>query len=235
MNSLPHLYTLVTVPVVGHLRDTIPDTIYCVTCGRPVHPWRNARLVIDVPFITEIFKSTDGTWFITDRLKNQLETLGARGYVTQEIPFEFSDDYYRWASIRNDRTQRQQPLYYLAITGLCDGPWVSHRRAGQCPTCGQAMAIVDDMETLITALLDDAPPPTRLVYPDTWHQEDLFYLSEPGPPLITERVAQLIVPHRPSPERVRPVHSTKAQHGHALTYADPHTIELYPARWVDRD
>jgi hypothetical protein len=30
------------------------------------------------------------------------------------------------------------------------------------------------------------------VYPETWHGEDFFYVTEPGPAVVTERVAAIL-------------------------------------------
>ena len=41
-------------------------------------------------------------------------------------------------------------------------------------------------------MMGDVEPQPHQVFPASWHGEDLFYVSKPGPPLIVERVAQIL-------------------------------------------
>ncbi len=189
---LPRLYTLHSTPAVGYLYYSDPHSIYCPECGRMVGRYDDVELVLDHWPEYDLVQASEGSYFASERLLARLEKIGATGYTHQPATFSLSPDYRRLHPEIAGLPIKLPQYRYFVITGRCDGPWINSRKAGVCPVCGKARAEIADLAGAEAELLGHVPPRSRLVYPETWHGEDFFYLSEPGPPLITDRVAIIL-------------------------------------------
>ena len=76
----------------------------------------------------------------------------------------------------------------LLITGRADGPSGWWDRDGICPVCERVIWHPTDRVTdaLFAKYSNEAGPP-RLVSVATWQGDDVFLLSDPGPPVVTEQ------------------------------------------------
>ncbi len=189
---LPKIHTLERIPVVGFSRHTVPDSILCEYCNRKIADYQRLELVLDSQPECDIVGDSEGTLFISGTLATALARIGATGYRILPISLSLSDDYYRAHPNISALPARTSDFYEFIITGRCDGPWVSSIRGESCPICHQPIPQPQDFDRFMSELLGETQEHTRLVDPATWHGEDLFYLSEPGPAIITDRIASLL-------------------------------------------
>ncbi len=191
MNKLPNLYVLRGVPVVGYLLREVPPSIDCPECGRPLRHYEYMEFMIESRSECDLVTSTLGDFFASERFIAELQSHGVTGYAHQPVVTKPADDCPQ--SDNNAEYPKKVPIYhYLIITGQCDGPWLHNIKGEPCTTCGRPRPEVADSTGLTNEILGRVAPKPRLVYPETWHGEDFFYLSEPGLPLITERVASIL-------------------------------------------
>lgn len=232
---LPGLYTLYDIEVVGHLRNPMPASINCRECGQRVCHYDDVHLVLDHKPECGLVAAEDA-YFASEWLLERLAAMGAKGYVHHPVAISLSDDFRRWHLEADLATYRVPRYQYFAITGRCDGPWVQYTEGGQCPLCGRVRPHMNDTEAWMSNLLAGLPPKRRLVYTDTWHGEDFFWLSEPGPPLITNRVAAIL-------DSIGNLHQMQAEPTQEMTCYQVLTSEgplvhrcgsLGPAGWVER-
>jgi hypothetical protein len=187
---LPALYTLDKVPAVGHLGRTVPFSISCPECGRNTQDYHDVDIVLESLPECDLV-SAGGSYFASDVLLTKLRTIGARGYTSRSAVNTVSDQLHLAEPGILDRVDEMPTLSYLIVTGRCDGPWVRHERGSTCATCGQPRGQRLGASTSASEVSADLQR-AALVWPETWHGEDMFYLSEPGPPIVTERIATLL-------------------------------------------
>ena len=240
MDKLPKLYTLKTIPVAGHIERSIPVRLNCVECGGRIAPfYQELEFVFDTFRRCDLVASSDAdVLLVSTQLLDELNTIRAKGYKYREVKVSTSKelDAHKEATPVNSRYQ------YFVITGHCDGPWVHHTSGKPCPQCGQIKAKSKDFGAWLSEQAGETPIQPKLVYPRTWHGEDFFFLSEPGPPLITERVAAILdkmgnlhteqVTDRDMVRRIMPRYAARLekQNWHAKVCS-----ELGPADWADTD
>lgn len=231
---MPRIYALESVPVVGHLRDYWPPSISCRSCGRLVGSYKKVTFVFDTLSECALFASADGSYFITETLMRLLDSTGISGFHAHRPSIAFSDDYSR--NTREAGTQSlPSGIYYFVISGRADGPW-RRRKRGTCHECGQFLP-ADDQET------DNlAPPQTVRVYVDSWHGDDLFYVTEPGPPIVTERFVRILeevgdLRQEPiqNPDLIKRLMPRYAEQLAANNWMQFRCSRISPAEWVERD
>jgi hypothetical protein len=192
---LPKLYTLRKVLVAGHLRRTVPFSINCVQCGRQVDPcYKEFEFVLDSLPQCDLIQSNDAdVYLISERLLAELERIDAKGYQHRSIAdISLSGDFRRSYPNFCKVSSEIKRFQYLTITGKCDGPWIRNTRGATCAICDQPTPELKDFDATVSEIMGDVSPQSLFVFPETWHGEDIFYLSEPGPPLITERIASIL-------------------------------------------
>jgi hypothetical protein len=191
VKDLPRLYRLDRIPIVGHLGYVQPPGINCPQCGRQNRSFDQLELILDAVPRCDLVASASGEYFATPRLVGELEHLGARGYSSHAISVGISDDFQLSSPGLGEMWTPAAQLEYVVITGKCDGPWTRNAQGSACAICGQPIPIPLRDDSLDPLLTDGAEQPT-LVYADTWHGEDFFTVSEPGLPVITERVVTVL-------------------------------------------
>lgn len=236
---LPKLHTLEKVPVAGHTIHTIPFSTNCQHCGLSVAQYyRELEFVFDGWKPCDLVTSSDAdVYLVSEHLLAKLQSISASGYIHRSVTISTSDDFHR---VHRDPIQ-MPTFYYFVITGRCDGPWIHHVKGNACPICGQTRSESKDFEIWLSELAEDIPKPPTLVYPETWQGEDFFYLSEPGPPLITERIATILaetgnlrkekVLDKDKIRRLMPKHAARLE---KKNWQVEVCISLGPADWVTR-
>lgn len=189
---LPQLYTLETVPVVGHLGHTVPTSINCPECGRELKPYQEIELVLDLWPKCDLVAAKGNAYFISDSFLSRLQDISGRGYAHYPAIVNISDDFRRAYPSIIEIPSELQRFYYFVVTGRCDGPWTRNIRAELCTTCGQRKSRPKNFNALASEIIGDAPIQPTLVFTETWQGDDFFFVSEPGPPLITERIALIL-------------------------------------------
>lgn len=187
---LPKLYTLDVIPVSGHIQRAVPPSLNCFECGSLVAShYLQLEFVFDTIRECDLVVSSDSDVCLASRqLLRELEAVGAKGFRYRPVRTSASGS----LSKQETRITVLADFQYFVITGRCDGPWVYHRRGETCLECGQILAESRDFAAWMDEAAGNVPSQPRLVYPETWNGEDFFLLSEPGPPVITERIAMIL-------------------------------------------
>ncbi|WP_015909468.1 hypothetical protein [Chloroflexus aurantiacus] len=191
---LPWLYALQFVPVIGYLTKMVPSTIYCRQCGHEIGDWQELDLVLDHVPEWDLVASSEEAYFISPRFLVRLADINASGYTYRPIKMSFSDDVHRFYPEMTDLPELAPQFHHLVITVRCDGPWMYATKGEPCALCSQPVPIPPkriNIERLTPDIAGETIQPPRHVFPNTWCSEDFFYLTEPGPLLITEGVAMM--------------------------------------------
>lgn len=228
---MPRIYVLESVPVVGHLRECWPLSISCRSCGRLVGSYDTVTFVFDTLLECALFASADGSYFITEALMRLLESRGIAGFHAHRSSIAFSNDYSR-NTRESGAPSLPSGIYYFVVSGRADGPW-RRRKQGPCHECGQFLP-VDDHET------DNLAPLQAVhVYADSWHGDDLFYVTEPGPPIVTERFVRILeevgdLRQEPiqDPDRIKRLMPKYAERLAANNWMQFRCSRISPAEWV---
>jgi hypothetical protein len=82
----------------------------------------------------------------------------------------------------------------LLIVGKADGPSGWWDRNGVCPVCGRMIwKPTDRVADALFAKYSNKSGPPRLVSAASWQSDDAFLLTDPGPPVVTERFKRFTV------------------------------------------
>jgi hypothetical protein len=143
--------------------------------------------VLDVHPECGFVGSTDGSYFVAESLRNRLMQAHVQGCRYQEALVVLSHDYHMNTPTTIDRALPR--FFYLQIMSTIDGPW-KREKGTPCAVCGNDTirpGQINDPELLLNT--------TTFVYADSWDQADIFYLTEPGNPIVTEKVATILRAH----------------------------------------
>jgi hypothetical protein len=95
------------------------------------------------------------------------------------------------------------------------------------------------MKTILSEAIGGTAAQPRLVYPESWQGEDFFFLSEPGRPVITQRVVGVLddlgnldTRRVEDPERIRNLMPLYAAELEKRNWRIERCIRLGPADWV---
>lgn len=192
---LPKIYSLETVAVVGHLRHVAPN-IYCPQCRRRIAHYQELELYLDIWPRCDLVGAQGGEYFASERLIAKLETIGAQGYAHRAAPVHLSDDFHRLHPDVQEITPELAGFHYLMITAQADGPLRVSERGEECPQCRRPRAIQTrppSLDVIQSVRVGDTSALTpTLVFPESWHGEDIFHHAETRKPLITERIAAIL-------------------------------------------
>ncbi len=191
--ELPKLYTLEVVAIAGYLGHFSPN-IYCQECHRQTRYFDEIELFLDIwPECDLIAERTADQLFVSGKLLTKLEAIGTKSYLHRPVSIRFSDDF---------RRQHPQPaeipeFHYFMVTGQCDGPWQYHDRGEPCAVCGQArpgnpLRKPSYAQIIASARGDTSHLQPTFVFPESWHGEDIFYVTETRIPVITEQIAEIL-------------------------------------------
>jgi hypothetical protein len=241
---LPQLFTLRTTQVVGHLLDTTPESVNCSECGRQIAEYESYLLVLDTLPRCDIIESAGTGYFVSESLLIELERAKVIGYSYHEkpTPIEISRDFRRSYTNSDELLENLAVYHYFMITGRCDGPWIENVLGASCSACGQPVPVRQDLATYLARISGKIPEQPRLVFPHTWHGEDFFLVSEPGAPIVTQTVVDILERtgnlrvEAISPGEQAYIRQTMPQH--AETLARKHwqraiCHEVGPAGWVE--
>lgn len=184
------IYTLVGCPVLGDLgpRTLIKNRIICPDCNREV--------AIEYHKIEYVFDQwKDGldlvtarmVYIVTNRLRMAIESNKLCGVQFRKI---WSAKSNRFLEIYGKK--RLPTFYEMIASNIIDGEgWWEN--VGLCKTCGQPKwnttpKVLEWASARVTGTIT-AP---RSVYEDSWKGQDVFYLPEPGPPIVTQRFVDTI-------------------------------------------
>jgi len=184
----PRIFTLIACPMIGQLgRDTeIVERDPCEACGMS---YREEIKFLDYQFDVweqaELIKAAPETYAITRRLWEALQAAGLKGCSTRPMKVSRGKVF---ADIDPDNKVVIPEFLQLLIVGKADGPSGWWDRNGICPACGRVIWKPTERirEALFAKYSNETGPP-RLVSIATWQGDDVFFLTDPGPPVVTER------------------------------------------------
>jgi hypothetical protein len=196
MTILPKLFTLKIVSIAGYLKHCSPN-IYCPRCGRLIGHYSELELFLDVsPKCDLITDRTDNQIFVSPRLLERFEARNITGFEHRPAKLFISDDFQLQHPNVTAVPDEIPRFHYFMVTSQSDGPWVYHSRGDPCELCHQpqvAGAPDNDLATGDVQALATRPPlRPALVFQETWHGEDVFYLTETRTLVITEAVAGIL-------------------------------------------
>jgi hypothetical protein len=185
--TLPEIFTLISCPMLGQLGpDTeIVENEPCEQCGQEYRP---LIAFLDYQFDTweraELIKAAD-VYAITRRLFEAFQSAGLKGCSTRRMKTsrgEIMDE------IDPERKIVIPEFLQLWIDGETDGPSGWWERGPVCPECHRIIwKSTDRVVDALFAKYSNEPGPPRLVWSRTWDGSDVFMMSDPGPPLVTDR------------------------------------------------
>jgi len=179
----------------------------CDVCGAS---YREEVTFLDYQFDTwekaEFVDAHQYVYAVTRRLYEKLEQAGLKGFSARAMKtsrgqiFEEVDPEHRVVI---------PEFVQLLILGKANGPSGWWDRGEVCPACGRTIWKPTSRVTeALFAKFSNKVAAPRLVSADTWEGDDIFFLTDPGPPVITDRF-----------ERV-------------LAEQNVQGVELQPAEWV---
>jgi|ERR1700722_9568966 len=188
----PAIFTLVSVPMIGKLGpgSEIIERARCKTCQEN---YREEVTFLDYQFDTweraELIKAGSDNYAITRRLFDVFEQAGLKGFTTQ--PMKTS---------RGRIFDRIDPEHKVVIpeflrwmvVGRADGPSGWWERGPVCPKCGRPewKRTEAGAKALFAAVSGQSIPP-RVISAASWSGDDVFLLTDPGPPVVTEHFKQV--------------------------------------------
>lgn len=187
---LPKIYTVVRGPIRGQLGDAsiMPERVRCDECGqRSRQEFDFVELVLDnyegepLIYVAERFA-------VTAKLKAALERAKFKGISFREMSVVPSEEYLA------DEPEVELPEFFemLPAKGPRAGPgwW---EPVGDCPELDTH--IWENTEFTILAIVsahEDDTLPKRTVLTNSYSGEDFFLTDDPGPPIMTERLVDLL-------------------------------------------
>ena len=189
----PKIFSVISGPVVGEMgpRSKLVHRDPCPQCGREYWPevqflhyeldyWQGEPLI-----------TLQYNYAVTAALRRAIEAAGIKGASFRPMEAGFGDVY---EQMKEDEGEVVLPEFFQLVIGktLTAGPgwWV---RGPRCPGCGRVQW--ENRPWTIKAILGGSEAegvPPRTVVRSGYHGEDLFFLDDPGPPIITERFRQLL-------------------------------------------
>lgn len=188
---LSKIYTFAGCPVLGSVGN---DSIirygsYCEVCKR------EAPRVIE--FLDYCFDGWEGEdivkadecYAVTTRLRDALEQSGLTGFSFRDMKTSKSE---LFSSIDVDCVIEIPVFCQLIILGQARGSsgWWDYK--GSCSGCGQPIwGFTPKVAEGLTAAITGEIGPPRKVDPRSWRGDSIFWLNDPGPPLVVEEVVEL--------------------------------------------
>ena len=169
--NLPALYTVASTPRLGEGDARAACGPICRAC-KQAEPRAGEDQPLVLPldrYAGEPLVSVGRGWAVSAALARAFEAAGLRGYQLREIPDLPSG-----------------LLLQLVITGRAQAASSWWRRMRDCPTCHRPIwrMTTNTTRALFAAVRGEIAMP-RSVYRERWQGDDLFYLDDPGPPIVT--------------------------------------------------
>jgi hypothetical protein len=189
MNAeLPKIFTLIACPMIGELGpdSQIVERESCETCEQAYPEEVNfLDYQFDVWEQAELIKAGNNVYAITRRLYDALQAAGLKGFSARPMKVSRSP-------IFDDMDPEHKiaipEFLQLLIVGKADGPSGWWERDGVCATCNRIIwKTTDRVTSALFAKYSNKAGPPRQVSAASWHGDDAFFLTDPGPPVMTER------------------------------------------------
>ena len=188
----PAIFTLVSVPIIGQLGpdSEIVEREPCEACGVS---YREEVTFLDYEFDTweraELIKAGHDNYAITRRLYEVFQKAGLKGLSTQPMKTSRGETF---EQIDPEHKVVIPEFLRLIIVGKGDGPSGWWERGETCPVCGRPRWKRTEAATkALFSAFSKEPVPPRLVSAAAWQGDDMFLLTDPGPPVVTDRFQRI--------------------------------------------
>jgi hypothetical protein len=189
-DSHPNIFTLISCPIIGELGpDTeIVELQPCPECGQEYRPFISfLDYRLDVWEAAELIMVAD-VYAITRRLFEALQQAGLKGCSTRPMKTSRSA---LFDQIDPDKKVLVPEFLQLWIDDTANGPSGWWERGPICAVCGRVIwKHTNRVIEAYFAKYSGKPGPPRLVSAATWKGSDIFVLTDPGPPVVTDRFKQ---------------------------------------------
>lgn len=187
----PEIFTFIRCPIIGEPGEA---TLFsysegCEVCGQEDPP---EITFLDYQF--DFWEGEDiveahGHYAVTAHLRNALEQSGLKGVAFREMTSSRSQMF-----AESDPTQsvKLPSFFEMLITGKANGPSGWWDFAGHCQACGRPIwRYTDRVVYALSAVHTGSIGPCREVSLESWQGDDIFRLSDPGPPIVTSNGVKL--------------------------------------------
>jgi hypothetical protein len=186
----PKIFSLTKCPVLGDLgpRTKFKQRVICSTCKRViVSELGQTEYVFDGWHGEDIATATlEMVYVVTSRLRKAMQNATIKGVRFKKVLTTRSE---LFLDIYGDI--RLPTFYELLIEDTLEGGgWM--KRDGACNECGQPFwsPINASVKWVAGGVSEESLPPRRVLQ-EEWKGQDIFLVTEPGPPVATERVASI--------------------------------------------
>lgn len=186
MSNRPGIYAIWNTPAIGWVSQKGLYVTHCKICGAKTSVTGSVELNIDVALRCNLFESTDGEYFITDKLRDAFVSSGIRGVTFNKTKATLTHNYALNYRAESKNKTSMPDIHHMVVCSKCDGPWV-RSRGKKCTSCGIVMPNPDNPTN--KSLNENT---VLLVDFKTWNGEDVFLRTEPGPLIVTERVIEIL-------------------------------------------
>lgn len=187
----PKIFTLVDSPTLGQIGNDTAITYanHCDSCGQ------EDTLV---EFLEYSFDSWDGEdivktgniYAVTDRLRNALEGTSLSGFRFSKMKTSKSEIF---EDMDPDNEVSIPVFWHFKILGLASGPsgWWNYK--GDCESCGRPVWEHTERvsQAVMSPLMGEVGHPRQVDF-NSWHGESIFWLNDPGPPLVVQELFNLL-------------------------------------------
>jgi hypothetical protein len=192
MVDLPEIFSLAGAPMLGTIGPEARMVVAppCPDCRQPYRPIiTHLELLLDAWDHTDLISLTD-TFAVTPDLQHALSEAGIQGVTFRQMTVGPSRSFY--LSSVDDEVSMPE-FVQMDVTPVLDGPSGWWDRLRECPTCNRPLwGYNERVSQAFTAAIVGQVGPPRQVYGREWKGEDVFWLTDPGPPLVTERTKAIL-------------------------------------------
>jgi hypothetical protein len=188
------IYTILSALQPGTLgpRSEVVETPPCEVCqqtDRPRIKYLDLRLDGWTPCD---LVSVSTTFAVSPALHDRMVTAGVRGAVFRDMRVSRSD---LFDIVDPDHRMEMPQLVQLDIEAVVPGPSGWWDAEGKCKRCGRVLWKGSAATSAALGSTARRPKgPQRLINRKDWGGENLFWTTDPGPPLMTEKVRALLDP-----------------------------------------
>lgn len=236
------IFTLSTIPTLGLTEQIVKaSSEICKLCGNemfwtPKTVYFRADNALSCDLVTD---RTRDIYLISRCLLERFIHVGIRGYNTQAIELNLSYEENLSSEEIDQIISRDYQVFH--ITGNADGPWDRYSAEQKCVMCNRAIGPMPDNsfhQWSQEALGNLEPRPVR-VYKHTWKKDDIFRITEPGPPIVTKRIEKIMqdtgnlqCEEIKDKEKIRRIMPEYAEQLDSKGWVRPICTELGCAEWV---
>lgn len=188
----PEIYVFDGWPVIGEMGDQtdLEFKEVCSVCHQREKVCKKLSYRFDIWRGEDIVKGAL-FWLFSERMKEAFENASIEGINYSKIENEKAD-YFR---ITKKGYQKELPDFYkIELLNKLNGPDIWWKRDEVCPTCNSHkwLPTLEGIQSICSFIDPTEEYTPREVYKNIWKGEDMFLLEDYGPPIITEKVADII-------------------------------------------